>query len=462
MVVMAIRESVQKSLRLLAAIGAGVLLAAAPVAAMAGAPEKSALRFGFVKLTDMAPLAIAYEKGFFEDEDLYVTLEAQANWKVLFDRVVSGELDGAQMLAAMPVGAAAGIMAKADVIAPLTLSYNGAAITVSNAVWQAMKKNLPLIDGKPAHPIGAGALRPVLDAYRDAGARFSFGMTFPIGTHNYHLRYWLAAGGINPGLYAPDNGDNSGTLDADALLFAVPPPQMLPTLEAGTIAGYCVGEPWNQQAVHKGLGVPVATSAELWRGGADKVFGVTRAFADHYPNTTIRAVKALLRAAQWLDADNNSNRAEAVGIISKPAYVGADAAVIAGSMTGTFEFERGDRRAMPDFNQFFRQYHAYPYYSDAVWYLTQMRRWGQISAPKPDSWYMATARQAYRPDIYRAAAKALIAEGKMSAGDFPDLEQQSGFKAPQKHQIDGIEYDGTKPNAYLEAFPIGLKGGQKL
>ncbi|HSB97807.1 MAG TPA: CmpA/NrtA family ABC transporter substrate-binding protein [Spongiibacteraceae bacterium] len=443
-------------------ISIGALAIASSALATVGKPEKWELKFGFIKLTDMVPLAVAYEKGYFEDEGLFVTLEAQANWKVLFDRVVSGELDGAHMLAPMPVGAAAGVITKAEIIAPFTLSYNGAAITVANSVWQEMKKAVPVESGKPKHPIGAEALKPVLEEYKKAGKPFNLAMTFPVGTHNYLERYWLAAGGINPGFYAPAKGDNSGNLNAEAVLSVVPPPQMVPTMEAGTTVGYCVGEPWNQQAVFKGLGVPVITSENIWPDGADKVFGVTKTFADKYPNTTIRAVKALIRASAWLDANNNINRPEAVKIIARPAYVGADEKVIANSMTGTFEFEKGDKRPIPDFNKFFRGTYGMPYYSDAVWWTTQMRRWGHIAEQKPDSWYMEIAKKAYRPDIYVAAARELIAEGKMKASDFPDLDKATFFKPPQKSPLDGIEYDGTKPNAYLDKFAIGLKGGEKI
>ena len=205
------------------------------------------------------------------------------------------------------------------------------------------------------------------------------GMVFPVSTHNYELRYWLAAGGIHPGFYAPHKGDIDGTIDADALLSVTPPPQMPATLEAGTIYGYCVGEPWNQQAVFKGIGVPVITDYQIWKDNPEKVFGMTKGFTEKYPNTTVRVVKALLRAAKWLDANDNANRPEAVKILSQPNYVGADYDVIANSMTGTFEFEKGDKREIPDFNVFFRYNATFPYYSDAVWYLTQMRRWGQIS-----------------------------------------------------------------------------------
>ncbi|AKH69931.1 ABC-type nitrate/sulfonate/bicarbonate transport system, periplasmic component [Spongiibacter sp. IMCC21906] len=426
--------------------------------ATAGTPEKAELKFGFIKLTDMAPLAIAYEKFFFEDEGLYVTLEAQANWKVLLDGVIDGQLDGAHMLAGQPLGATIGFGTQAHIITAFSMDLNGNGITVSNDVWAEMKKNIPHDDsGKPIHPIKADYLKPVVESYKAKGKPFKMGMVFPVSTHNYELRYWLAAGGIHPGYYAPMKGDISGQIDADALLSVTPPPQMPATMEAGTIYGYCVGEPWNQQAVFKGIGVPVITDYEIWKNNPEKVFGVSKEWAEKYPNTHIAVVKALIRAAKWLDDNNNANRPEAVKILSQPNYVGADYDVIANSMTGTFEYEKGDKRDVPDFNVFFRYNATFPYYSDAVWYLTQMRRWGQIAEHKPDSWYMDIAKKVYRPDIYAEAAKQLIAEGKMAASDFPDFATETGFKPPQTEFIDEISYDGSKPNEYLSKFKIGLK-----
>ncbi len=426
-----------------------------------GEPELEDLKFGFIKLTDMAPLAVAYEKGFFEDEGLYVTLEAQANWKVLLDRVIDGELDGAHMLAGQPLGATIGIGTQAEVITAFSMDLNGNAITVSNDTWEQMKPHLEMQpDGKPVHPIKADALKPVVEAQLDEGKPFNMGMVFPVSTHNYELRYWLAAGGIHPGFYAPEKGDNTGQIDADVLLSVTPPPQMPATMEAGTIKGYCVGEPWNQQAVFKGIGVPVVTDYEIWKNNPEKVFGVSKSWAEKYPNTHLRVVKALIRAAHWLDENDNANRPEAVKLLAKSQYVGADYEVIANSMTGTFEYEKGDKRDVPDFNVFFRHNATYPYYSDAIWYLTQMRRWGQISEQKPDSWYMDVAKKVYRPDIYAEAALALVEDGVLETSDFPEFAKEDGFRSPQTHFIDNIVYDGRQPNAYLEKFNIGLQGAE--
>jgi len=421
--------------------------------------EKDELTFGFIKLTDMAPLAIAYEKGFFEDEGLFVTLEPQANWKVLLDGVIEGRLDGAHMLAGQPLAATIGFGTAAHVITPFSMDLNGNGITVSNEVWAQMKPHIPHdADGRPVHPISAAALKPVVESFRAAGKPFNMGMVFPVSTHNYELRYWLAAGGLHPGYYAPDN--ISGQIAADVLLSVTPPPQMPATLEAGTINGYCVGEPWNQQAVVKGIGVPVITDYQIWRNNPEKVFGVTAAFADQYPNTAVAVTKALIRAAMWLDENDNANRAEAVEILARPQYVGADADVIAASMTGTFEFEKGDVRAIPDFNVFFRYDATYPFYSDAVWYLTQMRRWGQIGEARPDAWFDDVARKVYRPDIYLEAARLLVEDGLAAEADFP--WESDGYRAPSAEFIDGVAYDGRAPNAYLDALAIGLKGAQRV
>lgn len=447
-----------RKLKIIATGMALILSAISPVLAEKLALEKPEIKLGFIKLTDMAPLAIAYEKGFFEDEGLYVTLEPQANWKVLLDRVITGELDGAHMLAGQPLGAAIGFGTKADIVTAFSMDLNGNGITVSNEVWAMMKPNLPMEDGKPQHPIKAEYLKPVIEKFRAEGKPFKMAMVFPVSTHNYELRYWLAAGGVNPGYYS--SSDITGQIQADVLLSVTPPPQMPATLEAGTIHGYSVGEPWNQQAVAKGIGIPVITDNEIWKNNPEKVFGVTAEWAEANPNTHLALVRALIRAGMWLDENNGANRAEAVGILSRSDYVGADEQVLANSMTGTFEYEKGDKRPAPDFNIFFRHFATYPYYSDAVWYLSQMRRWGQINEAKDDVWFHETAKKVYRPDIYLKAARSLVDDGLAKEADFP--WDTDGYRAPQSEFIDGVTYDGRKPNDYLKLFPIGLKDAQTV
>lgn len=362
------------------------------------------------------------------------------------------------MLAGQPLGATAGIGTKADLITAFSMDLNGNAITVSNAVWRQMLAHVPKdAQGRPVRPVSASALKPVVEQFRASGKPFRMGMVFPVSTHNYELRYWLAAGGLHPGFYSP--ADVNGQVGADVLLSVTPPPQMPATLEAGTINGYCVGEPWNQQALFRKVGVPVITDYEIWKNNPEKVIGVTHAWAAKHPNTHIALVKALMRAAQWLDA-SPANRREAAALISKPAYVGADVRVISASMTGTFEYAPGEKRPVPDFNVFWRHHATYPFISDAVWYLTQMRRWGQIPEGRSDDWYIETAKKVYRPDIYLQAARLLLEEGRIRREEVP--WDSDGFRPPAKDFIDGMAYDGRKPNAYIDGFAIGLKGRQKV
>jgi len=361
------------------------------------------------------------------------------------------------MLAGQPIGATIGFGTKADIITAYSLDYNGNGITVSNEIWAQMQENDPSLKSEtPKHPITADSLKPIVDKYKAEGKDFPMGMVFPVSTHNYEIRYWLAAAGIKPGMYTEK--DITGVQDADVLLSVTPPPQMPSTLEAGTIFGYCVGEPWNQKAVIDGIGVPVTTNYDIWKNNPEKVFGVTKQWNDDHPNTHLAVVKALMRAGKWLDEVDAEgefvNRVEACKILSNKDYVGADEDVIDNSMTGTFVFQETDVRPMPDFNVFWKYNATYPHYSDCIWFLTQMRRWGQITEPKPADWYAEMAKKIYRPDIYRKAAELLVADGKLKPAEFP-ASDYDGYREPSSDFIDGKTYDGKDPLGYLKSFAIG-------
>lgn len=420
--------------------------------------EKDELKFGFIKLTDCAPIVIAKELGYFRDEGLQVEVKSQPNWKQLLDNVINGELDGAHMLSGQPIAATIGFGTQAHIVTAYTMDLNGNGITVSNDIWEQMQYNDPSLDTEtPKHPITADALKPIVDAAKDEGRLLPMGMVFPVSTHNYEIRYWLAAAGIHPGMYT--STDIKGFTGGDIELSTTPPPQMPATLESGKNVAYCVGEPWNQQAVAKGIGVPVVTNYDIWKNNPEKVFGVTKAWADENPNTHIAVVKALIRAGKWLDATDSKgnliNRKKACRILSKKNYVGADYDVLKNSMTGFFYFQKSDQRAMPDFNVFFKYNATYPWYSDGIWFLTQMRRWGQITEPKPAQWYHDTAKKVYLPSVYMEAAKHLIEEGHLSKSEVPF--GTDGYKAPTGDFIDGIVYDGRDPIGYLNAHTIGNK-----
>ncbi len=415
--------------------------------------EKEEITLGFIKLTDCAPLVIAKEKGFFEDEGLSVTLQAQANWKILMDRVIDGQLDGSHMLAAAPLGHTDGLLTQANMIVPYVMSENGAGISVSNEIWEKMKATIPLQeDGKPVHPIGAEHMKPIVDEFKNEGKPFKLAMTYPVGTHNYSFRYWLAAGGIHPGFYTPT--DTNGFTDGDVQLSVTPPPQMPAVLESRTVQGVCVNEPWHTQISTRGIGYPVTSSLYTHKGLPDKVFGVTQAWAEKNPKTLKAVVRALMRAGQWLD-ESKKNRREASIILANPQYVGADPQIIARMLMGKWGYGEEDLRDEPDWDVFFRGHSSYPYYSGAVWWLTQVRRWGQIEA-KPDEWYIDLAKKVYRPDLWREAAGELVKEGKLTGADIP--AETDGFKPlPAENFIDHIPFDGKQPNAYLKKFAIGKK-----
>ena len=434
--------------------GTGVI---AKIAAEKGI-ERSNLKLGFIKLTDIAPLVVAKEKGFFAEEGLNVTLEPQANWKVLLDGVTGGQLDSAHMLAGQVLASGAGFGSKVKLITPFSLDLNGKGVTLSNRVYQAIAPSLPKgPDGKVIHPISASVLKPVIAADNAAGKPFKMAMVFPVSTHNYVLRYWLAAGGIKPGYYLP--GDTAGTTGAEVQLSVTPPPQMPATMEAGTINGYSVGEPWNQASVAKKIGVPIIVDPDIAGTTGDKVFGMTAEFAEKNPKTVQAMLRALIRASMWLDAEGGKNRPEAVKMLAQSKYVGADEKVLMASMTGKFTFGEGDTRETPEFNLFFDQQASYPFYSDAIWFLTQMRRWGQVAEAKPDQWYLDTAKAVYRPDLYTSAAQSLVAERKADGALFPSSD---GFRVYTRKAIDGVVFNAKSPAAYAAGFAIGLKDGQTV
>lgn len=430
-------------------------------AAQAQEIEKTDLTIGFIKLTDMAPLAIAQEKGFFAEEGLTVTLTVKANWDEIQSGVLDGSLDAAHMLAGLPI---ASVLDEdpVDIVAPLSMDLNGNAITVANWIWAEMRPHVPnMADGRPEHPISAAALLPLATIFKEEAVQLDFSMVHRYSNHNYELRYWLAAGGLNPGYYAPDDeAEKPGQILAEVFLAVTPPPELPKALKSDLIFGYAVGEPWNQAAVQGKFGVAVVTDHDVMPFNPEKVLGLRADFVEANPNTTRALLRAMIRAGMWLDADDGANRAEAVEILARPDYVGADAALIGASMTGTFEFEPGDIRPVPEFNVFFDRFATYPYYSDAVWLLTQMRRWGDIPEAQADAWYDETARKVYRPDIYLDAARSLVDDSLATEADFP--WDSDGYRAPEAGMIDGVTYDGKAPNAYIDSLVIGLKGQQQV
>lgn len=406
--------------------------------------EKTACAFGIIPLTDCAPIVIAREKGFFKKYGLDVTVSKEASWANIRDKVSIGALDGAHMLAGMPIAASLGVGAvrKATVTA-FSMDLNGNGITVSNALYERMLATDPAAMAE--RPTTARALKKVIAADKAAGKPpMTFAMVFPVSTHNYEIRYWMASAGIDP--------------DNDVRLIVIPPPQMVANLRSDNIVGYCVGEPWNERAVEMGIGRTLITDYEIWNNNPEKVFGVNLEWAERYPNTHKAAIKALIEAAQWMDRPEN--RLEVVRIISGKSYVNAPEEVVRMSMTGTFKYARNEKpRPLPDFNVFHRYAATFPWRSHAMWSITQMLRWGQIEVPI-DIKQVATS--IYRPDIYRQAAKELGAvyptvdaktEGT-HAGGWTLTDATAPIPMGPDRFFDGMTFDPAAPLAYLKGFPV--------
>lgn len=406
--------------------------------------EKTELTLGFIPLTDCAPLVVAKEKGYFEKYGLNVTLSKETSWANIRDKVALGILDGAQMLAGMPIAMSLGIgpMAKPMVTA-FSMDLNGNAITVSNALCEKMQRIAP--EAMSKRPLSARALKQVIEQNKQSGGEpFTFAMVFPYSTHNYELRYWMAAAGIDP--------------DNDVRLVVVPPPQMVGQLEKGTIDGYCVGEPWNAQAVQAGLGHTLITKYEIWNNSPEKVLGVTQEWAEQYPSTHRALLMALLEASRWLD--EFQNRVEAAAMIARSVYVNAPEHVVRMSMTGTFQYAANELpRALPDFNVFHRYAANFPWRSHALWFISQMVRWGQVTTAID---MRAVANEVYRPDIYRDAAETLgllcpSVDDKLEGMHESNWKLHEGsdslLMGPDRF-LDGRRFDPSKPLDYLRGFEL--------
>lgn len=400
-----------------------LLLSLAASVAMSAVVEKKDLKIGFIPLTDCAALVIAKEKGFFAKHGLNVELSKEASWANVRDKMTVGELDASHMLAAMPIASTLGVgSSQKDMLALMALGQNGDAITVSNKMYDAMMA---------ADPVGtkngsASGLKKVI-VTKTMGVP-EFGMTFPTGTHNYHLRMWMANAGIDP--------------DTEVALKVVPPPQMVANMTAGNIDGFCVGEPWGQRAVMGNIGKVVVTGYDLWQNGPEKVLGVQKDFATKNPETTKQMIEAVIEAGVWLDA-SWENRKEASKILSSKSYVNAPTDVIDNSMTGTYMLTNGVTTPMPFFNAFGKNQALYPYYTHGMWQVTQMVRWGQLDHAVD---MKKVVESVYRPDLFAAAAKEV--NYKLPANGWK-IEGKAGNKF-----MDGSIFDPNKAVDYIFSASI--------
>ena len=379
-------------------------------------PEVKSLKFGMIALTDCSPLVIAHEKGFFKKYGIESTISKGASWAAIRDSLSTGDIQATHMLLGMPIASTMGLLGspKKPMVIPWILNRNGQAITL-----KASLKGKVQADPK--------ALKPLVDAAKAAGTPMSFAMTFPPGTHAMWMRYYLAAGGINP--------------DSDITLITIPPPQMVQNMKIDKMDGYCVGEPWNARAIEENIGFTALTTQELWPDHPEKVCAFTEEFAEKNPKTVKAVLKALHEASVWLD--DLGNREEQCRIVSAPTYINCPAEIILGRLLGQYDYGDG-RKKQDDHYMIFSQRNCnYPQSKYGVWWLSQFRRWAMVEGP-PD--YEGVAKKVFRPDIYEEAMKEIGYE-------------HGGISNEPETLFDGVTFDPSKPEEYATSFAIkNLKG----
>jgi two-component system, oxyanion-binding sensor len=362
----------------------------------------TSLHIGFIPLVDASALIIAVDKGFASAEGLDVTLTREVSWSNVRDKLNIGLFDAAHLLAPVAIASSLGLgHVKLPIAAPFNLGLNGNAITISPALHAAIMGE---IDGDPRNPlVTAQALARVVAARRKAGAEpLTFGMTFPFSTHNYQLRFWMAAGGVDP--------------DEDVHLVVLPPPYMVDSLANGHVDAFCVGAPWNSVAVDLGIGHILHFVSDILVRAAEKVLAVRQDWSEKNPEILAALIRAASRAAQFIE--RRENRAEAARILARPEYIGVDAEVIGRTLDGRLKVSPdGSIRESSRYLLVGREGAARPDPVQAAWLYAQMVRWGQ-TAMRPDA--LKTAMAVFRPDLYDAAMgqPGKAADGSDAVGAF--------------------------------------------
>jgi nitrate/nitrite transport system substrate-binding protein len=396
-----------------AAAGAGVAAWAKfmPGAYASDAPETPDVKFGMIALTDCSPIVIAHEKGLFKKYGINAVVSKGASWAAIRDSLSNGDIQATHMLIGMPIASTLGLMGspKKPMVAPWLLNRNGQAITLKAAfkgkVGADPKKLLPL----------------AMEA-KAKGEPMTFAMTFPPGTHAMWMRYWLAAGGINP--------------DKDVTLITIPPPQMVANMKIGKMDGFCVGEPWGTRAIADGIGYTGILTQEMWKDHPEKVCAFTAEFADKNPKTVKAVLKALNEASIWLD--DMKNRPEQCEIVSKATYINCPKELILPRLLGKTDYGDGRSKQDPDYMIFHDRNCNYPQPKYAVWWLTQLKRWGMLNGPVD---YKGVAAQVMRPELYEEAMKEMGAK-------------HGGRNDKPETLFDGKTFDPAKAEAYANSFEV--------
>jgi NitT/TauT family transport system ATP-binding protein len=382
------------------------------------------IHIGFIPLVDAAALIVAVDKGFAAAEGLDVILVREVSWSNVRDKLNIGLFDAAHLLAPVAIASSLGLgHVKVPIAAPFNLGLNGNAITASPALHAAISAE---VDGNRFDPMATAlALARVVAKRRKSGAEpLTFGMTFPFSTHNYQLRFWMAAGGVDP--------------DEDVRLVVLPPPYMVDSLASGHVDAFCVGAPWNSIAVDLGVGHILHFVADILVRAAEKVLAVRQNWSEQNPQIVAALIRAAFRAAEFIEQPQN--RTEAARILAQPERIGVDAEIIQRTLDGRLKISPdGTTRESNRYLLVGREGAARPDPVQAAWLYAQMVRWGQASI-SPEA--LKTAMAVFRPDLYDAA---LGREGKLA--EAPDTV--GAFAGPA--------FDANDIAGHLAAFKIGRR-----
>jgi nitrate/nitrite transport system substrate-binding protein len=383
-----------------------VMSAAAPIST-----QQDVIRLGFIPLTDCAPIVMAKELGLFKKYGVNVEVSKEASWANVRDKILTGELDGAHCLFSMPFSVYTGVGGKAgsEMKIAMMLSNNGQAITLSKEFC-----------GKVAFR-QMNKLAPAVEARLKAGEEVTFAGTFPGGTHDIWLRYWLASAGVS---------------QKTSKIITIPPPQMVANMKVGNMDGFCVGEPWGGVAVKQNIGFTQISTQDIWENHPEKALVVNRTFSEARREDLKKVMMAVLEACKWLD--NRANRKKAAEVIGRVPYVNAPADVIEARLMGDYNLgcDQGTQIYTNDYMLFHRNGETnFPRKSHAIWFMTQFVRFDYLQEP-PD--YKTIADKLIMQDIYKEVAAKMALKIPMD-----DMR-------PFMIKLDKVTFDPAKPDEYLK------------
>jgi nitrate/nitrite transport system substrate-binding protein len=386
-----------------------ILTSAAPV--NVNVPQDNIIRLGFIPLTDCAPIVMAKELGLFKKYGVNVEVTKEASWANVRDKILTGELDGAHCLFSMPFSVYTGVGGKAgsEMKIAMILNNNGQAITLS-------KEFCGKVGFKQMNK-----LAPAVDARLKAGKEVTFAGTFPGGTHDIWLRYWLAAAGVS---------------QKTSKIITIPPPQMVANMKVGNMDGFCVGEPWNGVAVKQNIGFTQIATQDIWEHHPEKALVVNKKFSETRREDLKKVMMAVLEACKWLD--NRANRKRASEIIGRAPYVNAPADVIEARLMG--DYNLGCDQGTEIYTNNYMLYHRngetnFPRKSYGIWFMTQYVRFDYLQEA-PD--YNGIAEKLIMQDLYREVATSM------------GIKIPTDDMRPFTIKLDKATFDPNKPGDYLK------------